>query len=177
MNTRSISLAAILITLGVVVSPFTWFPVPPTRANPTQHMINALSGVLLGPLWAAFIALCIGIIRMSLGTGTIFSLPGGLPGGIVVGLSYMFLKRFMGRHPELAAITEPIGTVLIGVPLSVYLVGPLVGTTLVIEIVAIGWVFSCIPGSILGFTILKVLRAAGVTTESFNKTRISTPAK
>ena len=171
-NVKKISLAAILITLGVVVSPFTWFPVPPTRANPTQHMLNALSGVLLGPLWAAFIALCVGLIRMSLGTGTIFSLPGGIPGGIVVGLSYLFLRRLMGRHPELAALTEPIGTILIGVPLAVYLFAPLVGTTMVIDVVSIVWIFICIPGSVLGFIILKALRATGLTRESFSGTRL-----
>jgi len=164
---KQVSLAAMLITLGVVIAPYLWFFVGTSKANPSQHMINALAGVLLGPLWAAFIAFCIGLIRMNFGVGTIFSMPGGIPGGLMVGLFYWFLRKTGRKHPELAALTEPIGTIFIGVPLAVYLIGPLFGKELTLIIALIGWSFSCIPGCIFGFVILEALRAAGFTREIF----------
>ncbi|MDH5201504.1 MAG: energy coupling factor transporter S component ThiW, partial [Candidatus Bathyarchaeota archaeon] len=62
-NIRQVSLAAVLTALGVAISPFLWFPILASKAYPGQHMINAVGGVLLGPLWASFIAICVGLIR------------------------------------------------------------------------------------------------------------------
>ena len=163
INIRQISLAAVLIALGVVISPFLWFPILASKAYPGQHMINALAGVLLGPLWASFIAICIGLIRMSLGIGTIFSMPGGIPGALVVGLIQLWLRRSRGASAEWAALAEPIGTVFIGGTLAVYLVAPMVGRNMVLIPVWIGWSLSCIPGAMMGFLILKSLKAVGVT--------------
>ena len=164
---KQVSLAAMLIALGVVIAPILWFPVFGSKAFPGQHLVNAVAGVLLGPLWAIFIAFCIGIIRMSLGIGTIFSMPGGIPGGLIVGLFYWLLRRAGVGHPELAALTEPIGTVLIGATLSVYFVAPRMGMEWALIPTWIGWSFSCIPGCIFGFVILEALRAAGFTRETF----------
>ena len=163
MNIRQVSLAAVLIALGVVISPFLWFPILASKAYPGQHMINALAGVLLGPLWASFVAFCIGLIRMSLGIGTIFSMPGGIPGALVVGFFQWWLRRSRIASVELAAFSEPIGTIFIGGTLAVYLVAPMVGRNMVLIPVWIGWSLSCIPGAIMGFVILKSLKAVGVT--------------
>ncbi len=162
VTTKKVSLAAVLIALGVVVSPLIWFPILDSKAFPGQHIINALAGVLLGPVWAAFMAFCIGVIRMSMGVGTIFSMPGGIPGGVVVGLFYWFLKRNGFKQPDLAALTEPIGTVLIGGTLAVYLVAPYVGREMILIPVWIGWSLSSIPGSALGLVVLKALRMVGL---------------
>ena len=162
-NIRQVSLAAVLIALGVVISPFLWFPILASKAYPGQHMINALAGVLLGPLWASFVAFCIGLIRMSLGIGTIFSMPGGIPGALVVGFFQWWLRRSRITSVELAAFSEPIGTIFIGGTLAVYLVAPMVGRNMVLIPVWIGWSLSCIPGAIMGFVILKSLKAVGVT--------------
>ena len=167
MNVRQVALASLLIALGVVISPFLWFPVLASKAFPGQHMINAIAGVLLGPLWAAVIALCIGMIRMTLGVGTIFSIPGGIPGGVVVGVAYSMLKRIGVEHRELAALTEPIGTVLIGGTLAVYIFAPLVGREMLLIPVWTLWSLSCIPGASLGLLILEALRVAGLTREFF----------
>lgn len=167
VNIKRVSLGTVLIALGVVISPLIWFPVYGSKAFPGQHIVNALAGVLLGPLWAAFIAICIGLIRMSLGIGTIFSMPGGIPGGMVVGLFHWLMKKTVGRHPELAALTEPIGTIFIGGTLAVYIFAPLVGREMILIPIWIGWSFSCIPGAIVGFAILETLKMAGFTREKF----------
>lgn len=167
INIKQVALAILLIALGVVIAPFLWFPVLASKAFPGQHMINAIAGVLLGPLWAAVIALCIGMIRMSLGVGTIFSIPGGIPGGIVVGVVYWILDRVGVKHRELASLTEPIGTVLIGGTLAVYVFAPLIGREMLLIPVWALWSLSCIPGAVIGLLILEALRVAGFTRESF----------
>jgi len=162
VNVKQVSLATVLIALGVVIATFLSFPVLDSKAYPGQHLINGLAGVLLGPVWAAFIAFCIGIIRMGLGVGTIFSMPGGIPGGVVVGLFYMLLKRMGKKHLELTALTEPLGTIFIGGTLAVYLVAPLYNREMFLIPVWLGWSLSCIPGAIFSVIILETLRRTGL---------------
>jgi len=133
-------------------------------------MINVISGILLGPLWAALVAIITGIIRMSLGIGTIYSIPGGVPGAILVGITYKIMKRSKSirKYAELAALTEPIGTVLIGGTLSLLILAPLIGDLRMVSkleegtIPALiflwsGWALSSIPGAIMGFSIVTVI--------------------
>ncbi|MEM3832373.1 MAG: energy coupling factor transporter S component ThiW [Thermoprotei archaeon] len=164
-----IALAAFFIALGVVLSPFTWFQVGPSKANPTQHMINVIVGIMLGPLWSIVIAFFIGIIRISLGTGTIFAIPGGLPGGFIVGLfyHYLFKRMFKDQKKLIASFTEPIGTVLIGATVSIYLVAPLINTRISnLIIFYMGWLASSATGSVIGFIILTVLYRTGYSREN-----------
>ncbi|WP_322822783.1 energy coupling factor transporter S component ThiW [Chloroflexus sp.] len=78
MKTRLIAQAVVLIALGVALAPFTSFPIGIARVNPTQHFINVIAAVLLGPWWATGIAGVIAILRISLGVGTILAFPGGM---------------------------------------------------------------------------------------------------
>lgn len=161
-GSRRIALSALLIALGVLLSFFPGsVPIGPTRVFPFQHMINALAGVILGPGYAAFIALSIGILRISAGTGTVFALTGGIPGAIAVGLFYRYLLK-----RDSAALTEPLGTAL-GALLSALLVSPLLANPPLPSFLGVDvqWVLfvvffwmSSIPGAILGYFLLKVLR-------------------
>ncbi len=161
-RSRKIVLSALLIALGVLLSFFPGsIPIGPTRVFPFQHMVNAIAGVVLGPSYAAFIALSIGILRISAGTGTIFALTGGIPGAIVVGLVYRYLCR-----RDAAALSEPLGTAL-GALLSALLVSPLLANPPLPTFLGIDaqWLLfiiffwmSSIPGTILGFILLKMLR-------------------
>jgi len=162
VNVKQVSLATVLIALGVVIATFLSFPVMDSKAYPGQHLINGLAGVLLGPVWAGFIAVCIGIIRMGLGFGTIFSMPGGIPGAVVVGLFHLLMKRWGQRYQAVAALMEPLGTIFIGGTLAVYIVAPLVNREMILIPVWIGWALSCIPGAIISFTILETLRRTGL---------------
>ncbi|MCS7374254.1 MAG: energy coupling factor transporter S component ThiW [archaeon GB-1867-097] len=149
---QKLALTATLAGLSVILSPF-YFPVGPTKCYPFQHMINALTGVLVGPLYAILGATITGIIRNSLGVGTIFAFPGGIPGGFIVGLIYWITRR------DEAALSEPMGT-FIGALLSAYIVGPAVGKNMAVEAFIIAFLASSIPGSILGYIILKIIRKA-----------------
>ena len=177
-SAKKISLLAAFTALGVALAPFAWFQFLTTKANPTQHLVNALAGVVLGPWWAMVAALFIGVIRNMLGIGTVYAFPGGLPGALVVGLSYILTRRARSRFIKYsAALLEPIGTVLIGGTLSLILVAPLIGdvnlTGKVLErgllqflpIFGAGWAVSSIPGAIAGYLILIALDKAGVLSQ------------
>lgn len=172
---KRVSILAALTALGVVIAPIAWFPFITTKAYPGQHLINALAGVMLGPWWAAAAAILIGIIRNALGIGTIYAFPGGIPGGIVVGLLFLLTRR--AGNPAvryLAALAEPIGTVLIGGTLSLVMVAPMIGDAGLLEAIEqhglyqflpifwSGWALSSIPGSIAGYLALLALDRSGV---------------
>lgn len=160
LDTRKIALSAVLIALGVLLASFLWLPVGPAKVFPGQHIVNAIAGILLGPFYAVFIALVIGIIRNSLGWGTIFAFPGGLPGGFIVGIIYRYLKK-----TDYAALAEPLGTVVIGATLSAWIFAPLIGVGGTLTFFWIAFAASCIPGAIVGFIILKILRKSGILEE------------
>jgi len=162
VSVKKISLAAVLIALGVIIASFLKFPISGSIASPGQHMINGLAGVLLGPVWAAIIAICIGSIRIMLSIGTIFSMPGGIPGAVVVSLFHLLMKRWGQKYRAFAALTEPIGTLLIGLPLAVYIFAPLQNIPMALITVLFGWALSCFSGAIISFVILETLRRTGL---------------
>lgn len=173
--TKRISLFIAIVSLGIIIAPLLWFPFFTTKAYPGQHLINALAGVMLGPWWAAAAAILIGIVRNILGIGTIYAFPGGIPGGVVVGLVYLVTRR--SKRPAiryLAALAEPIGTVLIGGTLSLAVIAPIIGDPRLLGAVEqyglwrflpvfwSGWALSSIPGSVAGYLVLLALDRIGV---------------
>jgi len=160
---KRLTLSIVLIALGVVLAPL-YFIAGPTKAFPFQHMINAISGVFLGPWYAMVIAITIGAIRNGLGTGTIFAFPGGIPGALVVGLLYHYVKK-----TDYMALSEFLGTTL-GALISAIIIAPFIGVKmpplLGIEVqwalFTIYWLISSVPGCTLGFLVIKVLRRTGV---------------
>lgn len=181
-HVKRLAVVTIFAALAVVISPFTAFVILGTKANPTQHMMNAILGVLVGPFWAVGVAGIVGTIRNMLGVGTPFAFPGGMPGGLIVGLTYWILKRLKRseRTRLFSALTEPIGTLLIGVPIALFAFAPLLGTQgqplvdlmskqgsfAAFLIFGSGWALSCIPGSIIAFMILVILKRVGISRET-----------
>ncbi len=172
---RRITLLTVFTALGVALSPITWFQFLTTKAYPTQHLINALTGVILGPWWGMLTALLIGIIRNMIGVGTLYAFPGGVPGALIVGLAYMITSRLRNRFLRYsAALMEPIGTVLIGGTISVFILAPAIGDVRILGVIEqrgaleflpifwLGWALSSVPGSILGYMILLALDRSGV---------------
>lgn len=175
--TLKIALSVVFVAIGVVLSPIFMIPLPPIQAYPIQHVINIIQAIMLGPLWAAVNATFIGIIRNALGTGSFFAFPGGIPGGLVVGLIYWYVKK-----TDWAALAEPIGTICIGATIAYLIVAPLPDVTYFLGFIKAGppppiflgayglwalWLMfgvSCIPGAIIGFITIKALRRAGLIT-------------
>lgn len=81
-TTKKIALAAVLTALTVALSTF-YIPLGTTKCFPAQHMVNGLARVLLGPWYAALMAVATGTIRNILGLGTLYAYPGGIPGAFL----------------------------------------------------------------------------------------------
>jgi energy coupling factor transporter S component ThiW len=152
---RRIVLAGLFAAMAVLLSGI-HFPVGPIKAFPFQHMVNIVAGVMIGPWYAAISALIAGIIRNAIGTGTIFAFPGGIPGAIVVGLAFRWVRR------DWAGLMEPVGTGFIGVPLTVFLLGPIMGKQFAFALLFPAFMMSSVPGSIIGYVLLKALRRTNV---------------
>ncbi len=166
ITSRQIALAAILTALGVALSIYPGsIPVGPVRVLPYQHMINVITGIMLGPWIGGVVALAIGLIRIGMGTGSIFAISGGVPGVLVVGLAYKYLKK-----TPLVGLLEPIGTGT-GALISALIVAPAAGTKALppvfgfseqwIVFLLIFWA-SSIPGTILGFFVVTGLAKRGI---------------
>lgn len=107
-KTHKIALSGVLIALGVVLSPLS-INVGITKLLPFQHLINVISAILIGPLYAVLNAIVISIIRNLVGWGTLFAFPGSIFGALLAGLMF---KKFNNTY--LTAIGEVIGTGIIG---------------------------------------------------------------
>jgi energy-coupling factor transport system ATP-binding protein len=160
METRKVARAVILVAIGVAISPFTSIPIGIARINPAQHFVNVVGAVLLGPWWAAGIALVIGILRNAFGTGTLLAFPGGMIGAFLAGVVYRYT-----RNLYLGALGEVFGTGFLGSVVSVLIVAPtLMGKTMAMGALMIAFSGSTLLGSILGIFALKLLDRAGFVT-------------
>jgi len=150
-----LTLAGLLAAAGVLLSGIC-FPVGPTRCFPFQHTVNVVSGILLGPWWAMGVAFTTSVIRVLMGTGTLFAFPGSIPGALMVGLVY----RLLGR--DWAAFAEPIGTGPIGATISALILGPAIGKGVGLWALQAAFLTSSIPGCIIGFLFIITLRKTGI---------------
>jgi len=166
--TKRISTTAIMVGVGLVLSylnPFAYITIFGAKINPFAHVVNAIMGVLVGPIYALVTATIIAALRFSLAIGTIHAFHGGMSGAIVVGIFAYYLWKRTPKYVDLAALSEPIGTIFIGGTIA-QLITPTGG---------IGAIFtwwglfaaSCIPGCVIGFVILLALRKADISREDF----------
>jgi energy-coupling factor transport system ATP-binding protein len=157
METRNVARAIILVAIGVVISPFTSIPIGIARINPAQHFVNVVGAVLLGPWWAAGIALVIGVLRNMLGTGTLLAFPGGMIGAFIAGYTYRYT-----RNIYLGGLGEILGTGILGAIVSALIVAPvLMGKPMAMGALIIAFSGSTILGSFFGILGLKFLERAG----------------
>ncbi|MFX1366577.1 MAG: energy coupling factor transporter S component ThiW [Promethearchaeota archaeon] len=169
---KKIAASAIFMAVGLVLSylnPFAYFEIFGTKINPFAHFINAITGVLVGLIFSCITALGIAILRFSLGIGSIHAFHGGISGAFVVGIVSHFLRKKFPKYVEFAAFTEPLGTVFIGGTIA-HLITPIGGNYFAIESLFTFWALfalSCIPGCIMGFIILIILKKAKLTWEDF----------
>ncbi len=73
-DTRKVAYAVVLVAIGVALAPYTSFPIGIAKVNPTQHFINVVAALLLGPWWAVAIATIIAVLRNAAGLGTLLAL-------------------------------------------------------------------------------------------------------
>lgn len=153
MNNRTtiqkISLAGILIAIGVILSFFN-IPVGAAKCFPIQHMVNVIAAVTLGPVYALGCAFVTSLIRVSTGAGTLLAFPGSMCGALLAGVCYKYSKKI-----SFAMIGEIIGTGIIGAliayPIAAFILGKEVATFAFI----IPFMISTVGGSIIAGILLK----------------------
>jgi energy-coupling factor transport system ATP-binding protein len=159
VKTKDIARAVILVAIAVALSPI-FIPVGISKCFPAQHMVNVLSAVMLGPLYAVGIACAAAVIRNILGLGTLLAFPGGMIGAFLAGLAFK-----MSKNIYLAGLGEVIGTGVLGALVSVWIVAPLLmGKTMAVGTLVIAFSVSTLGGSIIGIIALHFLKKAGIWT-------------
>ncbi|MHA1110012.1 MAG: energy coupling factor transporter S component ThiW [Promethearchaeota archaeon] len=166
-----VAMTSIFTALGVVLSffnPLGYINLGGFLINPFAHLINALTGVILGPFWAVISATFIAIIRFSAGIGSIYAFPGGIPGAMVVGIvAAIFSVLKKDKLRIYAAFFEVIGTVGIGAVISYAFMGA--QSTIFLWG---GFAMSSILGSSIGFLILWILEKRNINYVNFGETLI-----
>jgi energy coupling factor transporter S component ThiW len=156
-NTRRVAQAVILVAIGVALAPFTSLPIGIAIVNPTQHFVNIVGAVLLGPWWAFAIAGIIGALRNALGVGTLLAFPGGMIGALLAGYAYRYT-----RNVYAAAVGEVVGTGILGALASAWLVAPfLMQKTMAVGVLLASFLGSTVAGTVLGVLALKLLKRIG----------------
>jgi energy coupling factor transporter S component ThiW len=157
-NTRKTAYAVVLVAIGVALGPYTSFPIGVAIVNPTQHFINVLAAVLLGPWWAVLTAMVIGILRNAMGVGTLLAFPGGMIGAFLAGMAYRMLRKSWA-----AAAGEIIGTGGIAPVVSALFVAPmLMGKAIPLLALVPSFICSTIAGALLGVLALRLLKRADI---------------
>lgn len=157
MKTKKITFSAMLVAIGVLTSQVISIPVGVSKCFPVQHIINVLSAVLLGPLYAVMNAFCISLIRNLLGTGSLLAFPGSMIGAFVAGIVYKYTKR-----NSFAALGEVFGTAVLGgllaFPIAKLIMGKPVGAFAFV----VPFFISTVGGSIIACILLKVKQIAEI---------------
>ncbi len=149
---RRMVLAALLASVGFLLSGLS-IPLGPTRCFPVQHAINVVSGVLLGPWWAAGTAFTTSTLRIAAGTGTLFAYPGSIPGAFAVGLA----ASAIGRRKVYAALAEPLGTSVVGAGLGSVVIAPALHSGATFSTLFLPFLASSATGAFLGALVLAAL--------------------
>jgi energy coupling factor transporter S component ThiW len=157
-DTRSVAYAVVLVAIGVALAPYTSFPIGIAKVNPTQHFVNVVGAVLLGPWWAVIIAAIIGILRNVMGVGTLLAFPGGMIGAFLAGILYRQTRKLF-----LGATGEVIGTGFIAPVVSALFVAPvLMGKAIPLFALIPSFLASTLAGAIIGVLAIELLQRADI---------------
>lgn len=157
-DTRKAAYAVVLVAMGVALAPYTSIPVGIAKINPTQHFVNVVGAVLLGPWWAVAIAAIIAALRNAVGMGTLLAFPGGMIGALLAGLFYRYTRNIYA-----GAAGEILGTGLIAPVVSALLVAPLfMGTIIPLLALIPSFLASTLAGAVLGVLALRLLERADI---------------
>ncbi len=145
-------LTAILSAIGVVGGSVLEFSVGVAKVAPMQHLINLITGVLVGPWWGVTQAFLTSLIRNFLGTGTVLAFPGSMIGAFCVG--WLFNKT---KNLIIAAFGELIGTGIIGDIVAFPIAKWLMGTSGALWLFVPSFFLSALVGVIMGVIILAAI--------------------
>ena len=157
-DTRKAAYAVVLVAMGVALAPYTSIPVGIAKINPTQHFINVVGALLLGPWWAVAIAAIIAVLRNAMGLGTLLAFPGGMIGALLAGLLYRYT-----RNVYAGAAGEVLGTGFVAPVVSALFVAPvLMGKVIPLLALIPSFLSSALAGAVLGIMAVRLLERADI---------------
>lgn len=163
--TKKIALAAMLVAVAVVGSAFIQFPFLGSNCSPTQHMVNVLCAVFLGPGWGVLVGFCASLLRNLFSIGSLMAFPGSMIGALCCGLVYMAMRN---KNDSIAiALTlaaEMFGTGVLGglcaYPVATLFMNVDAASTAVTAYI-IPFLISTVVGSIIAGVLVYALKAGG----------------
>jgi energy coupling factor transporter S component ThiW len=163
--TKRVATSAIFIAVGIILAlfnPFVFVEIlGGPKIFPMAHFINGITGVLIGTSFACLTSLGIAVFRYPVGIGSIHAFHGGISGAFVVGVISYILRKKKPKYVEYAALADPIGTVFIAATIANF----------ISPVHLFYWwslfAASSIPGAILGFLMLKLLKRQGISYKDF----------
>ena len=156
MSVKKLSLAGIMVAVGVVCSTFS-IPIGVAKVFPVQHFINVLAGVVLGPIYGVAMAFVTSLLRNLMGTGSLLAFPGSMCGALLCGLLYHGSKKLM-----LAFVGEVVGTGIIGALLAYPIAALLLSSKAAFYGFVIPFGISSLAGAAISMVLLLSLLKAGI---------------
>ncbi len=156
-TTRKLAVAAMFIAVAVVGSMFIQFPVLGSNCSPTQHIVNILCAVLLGPGWGTAAAFVAALLRNLFHVGSPLAFPGSMCGALLCGLMY----QKTGNLP-LTLAGEVIGTGFLGALLAYPIAVAVMGQTpATVFVYVVPFLISTGVGSALAGILVFALKKSG----------------
>ncbi|MCB2291828.1 energy coupling factor transporter S component ThiW [Clostridium sp. CS001] len=158
MNTKKLTIASLLIAIGVILGNIIFIPVGVSKCFPMQHTINIIAAVILGPGYSVAIAFCISLLRNILGTGSLLAFPGSMIGAFLAGILFKKTKKTL-----FAIVGEVFGTGILGgllaFPIATLIMGKKVGALFFVT----PFLISTIGGGIIAYIIFRVFNFSEFT--------------
>ncbi len=151
MSTKKLVYSGLFVAFGVVLGSVVSIPVGIAKIFPVQHLINVLSVVLIGPVYAIINAFVISLIRNLIGVGTLLAFPGSMIGAALAGIIY-----YVSKNDIATAVGEVIGTGILGSLLSIPIAKLFMGKSLGAAVLMPSFILSSLSGAILAVIILKL---------------------
>lgn len=156
MSVRKLSLAGVLVAVGVICSTF-YIPIGVSKVFPVQHFINVLAGIILGPFYAVGMAFVTSLIRNMAGTGSLLAFPGSMIGALLSGLAYRYTKKL-----GFAIAGEVIGTGIIGALVAYPIAALLLSSKAAFYGFIIPFSLSSMTGAAFSFVLVLSLKKSGI---------------
>ena len=156
-SVKCIALTGIFAGVAIVGSMLS-VPVLGAKCAPVQHIVNIISGIVLGPWYALAAAFIASVVRNLCGLGTLLAFPGSMCGAFLAGVLYRRTKKLVGAY-----IGELFGTSIIGgflsYPIAVLLMG---NTKVAIYGFVIPFFISSFVGTVIAIMITKSMDKSGI---------------
>lgn len=169
-NIHKLCMAAFLTALAVVGSQFIQFPFLGAMCSPTQHFVNILAGVYLGPWWALGSAFCASLIRNFAGWGSLMAFPGSMIGAFLSGAMFhwIFKGKSLAVRLPFAYIGELFGTSVLGGMCAYPVASLIMGRK---EATLFGFIMpffiSCVVGTVVAAVVVTTMKRTRVLDKFF----------